>query len=125
VRSLSLPLPQFVVFIAGGCLSALVDIGLMQLLIAFGTAPLAAASAGFLAGLAVNFAFHSRVTFGSVATPATFMRYLCVVALNYLLTIGMVALSVALAGNALAGKLASLPLVALNSYFLGKRWIFK
>ena len=125
MRSLTLPLPQFFVFIAGGCLSALVDIGLMQLMIAGGMAPLAAASAGFLAGLAVNFAFHARVTFHSLATPATFTRYLCVVALNYLLTIGMVALALALVGSALAGKLASLPLVALNGYFLSKHWIFK
>ena len=125
MRSLAILPPRFLVFIAGGCLSALVDIGLMQLLIAAGMAPLAATSAGFLAGLAVNFVFHARVTFNSVATPATFTRYLCVVALNYLLTIGMVALSVALVGSALAGKLASLPVVAINGYFLSKHWIFK
>lgn len=125
MRSLPFAPPQFFVFIAGGCLSALVDIGLMQLLIAAGVAPLPAASAGFLAGLALNFAFHARITFHSLATPAIFTRYLCVVALNYLLTIGMVALSMALVASALAGKLASLPLVAVNGYFLGKHWIFK
>lgn len=125
MRSLPIVPSQFFVFIAGGCLSALVDIGLMQLLITGGMAPLAAASTGFLAGLAVNFAFHARVTFHSLATPATFTRYLCVVALNYLLTIGMVALSMALVGSALAGKLASLPVVAVNGYFLSKHWIFK
>jgi putative flippase GtrA len=125
VRSLAILPPRFLEFIAGGCLSALVDIGLMQLLIAGGMAPLPAASAGFLAGQAVSFAVHPRVTFNSVATPATFKRYLCVVALNYLVTIGMVALSVALVGGALAGKLASLPLVAVNGYFLSKHWIFK
>lgn len=125
MRSLPVPLPQFFLFIAGGCLSALIDIGLLQLLIAAGVAPLLAASAGFLAGLAVNFAFHARVTFNTLATPATFTRYLCVVALNYLLTIGLVALSVALGGSPLAGKLASLPVVAVDGYFFGKYWIFK
>lgn len=125
MRSVPVPLPQVFVFIAGGCLSALIDVGLMQLLIAAGMAPLLAASAGFLVGLAVNFAFHARVTFNTLATPATFTRYLCVVALNYLLTIGMVALAMALVGSALAGKLASLPVVALNGYFFGKYWIFK
>lgn len=125
MRSLPVPLPQFFLFIAGGCLSALIDIGLMQLLIAAGVAPLLAASAGFLAGLAVNFAFHARVTFNTLATPATFTRYLCVVALNYLLTIGLVALSVALGWSPLAGKLASLPVVAVDGYFFGKFWIFK
>jgi putative flippase GtrA len=118
-------LPQLFVFIAGGCLSALIDVGLMQLLIAAGMAPLLATSAGFLAGLTVNFAFHARVTFNASAIPATFTRYLCVVALNYLLTIGMVALTLALFGSALAGKLVSLPVVAVNGYFFGKHWIFK
>lgn len=125
MRSLPVPSPQFFLFIAGGCLSALIDIGLLQLLIAAGVAPLLAASAGFLAGLAVNFAFHARVTFNTLATPATFTRYLCVVALNYLLTIGLVALLVALGGSPLAGKLASLPVVAVDGYFFGKYWIFK
>jgi hypothetical protein len=36
-----------------------------------------------------------------------------------------VALSVSLLDSPLAGKLASLPLVALNGYVLGKYWIFK
>jgi putative flippase GtrA len=116
---------QLVVFIAGGLLSALVDVGVMQLLIVGGVVPLVAASIGFLSGLGLNFAFHAKITFKSVASPATFSRYLCVVALNYLLTVGLVAVAVALAGSPLAGKLVSLPLVALNSYFLSRRWIYR
>jgi putative flippase GtrA len=116
---------QFAVFITGGVVCALVDVGLMQALIAGGVHYASATTAGFAAGLLVNYAFHSRVTFAATATPANFMRYLCVVGINYLLTMACVALSVPLLGSPLVGKLASLPLVALNGYVLGKYWIFK
>ena len=116
---------QFGTFIAGGLLCALVDIGLMQLLLRSGVHFAGATTAGFLAGLLVNYAFHSRVTFDAAASASSFARYLCVVGLNYLLTLGCVALGVRLAGMPLAGKLASLPLVAVNGYLLSKHWIFR
>lgn len=116
---------QFAVYVTGGVLCALVDIGLMQLLLGAGFHHTAAASAGFAAGLLVNFAFHSGVTFNTSANPASFVRYLCLVAVNYLLTLGCVALAQALVGNPLLGKILSLPLVAVNGFLLGKYWIFK
>ncbi|WP_296944459.1 GtrA family protein [uncultured Massilia sp.] len=116
---------QVVVFLAGGVLSAAVDIGVLQLLLHAGLHFAGATTAGFLSGLLVNYAWHSRVTFDAAATPASFGRYLCVVLLNYLLTLGCVALAQALLGMPLAGKIASLPLISINSYLLGKYWIFK
>jgi putative flippase GtrA len=116
---------QFALFVAGGALCALVDVGLMQALIAAGLHFASATTAGFAAGLMVNYAFHSRVTFEAAATPFNFARYLCVVGINYLLTMGFVSMSVALLANPLAGKLVSLPLVALNGFVLSKYWIFK
>jgi putative flippase GtrA len=116
---------QFAVFLTGGMLSALVDIGLLHLLLQSGFHYTAAASAGFAAGLLVNYAFHSRVTFEAAATPRNFARYLCLVGLNYLLTLGCVALAQATLGYPLAGKILSLPLVAVNSFLIGKYWIFK
>lgn len=116
---------QFTVFVVGGLLSMAVDVGLMQALIGWGVHYAGATTAGFAAGLAVNYAFHSRVTFSTNATPANFARYLCLVGVNYGLTMACVSLSVPLLGSALAGKLLSLPLVALNGFVLGKYWIFK
>jgi len=116
---------QFGLFVFGGVLCALVDIGLMQLLLHNGLHFASATTAGFLAGLLVNYAFHSRVTFDAAATPSSFARYLCVVGVNYALTLGCVALAQSLAGMPLAGKLVSLPLVSINGYLLGKYWIFK
>ncbi|MEH6436550.1 GtrA family protein [Massilia sp. DD77] len=116
---------QFAVFLIGGLLCAGVDVGTMQLLLASGVHHTAAASAGFGTGLLVNYAFHSRVTFEQAASAANFARYLCVVGLNYLLTIACVTLAASFVDNPLAGKIVSLPLVAVNGYLLSKYWIFK
>lgn len=116
---------QFAVYITGGLVCALADIGLMLLLLRAGVHHTAAASAGFATGLVINYAFHSRVTFNAAANPANFARYLCLIGVNYLLTIGCVALADAAIASSLAGKLLSLPLVAVNGYLLGKYWIFR
>lgn len=116
---------QFVVFVAGGVLCALVDVGLMQLLLLLGVHYSLAASAGFGTGLLVNYAFHTRITFNSSANSSNFIRYLCVVCINYLLMLACVALAAALLDNPLAGKLISLPIVAINGYLLSKHWIYK
>jgi putative flippase GtrA len=115
---------QFGLFVTGGALSALVDVGLMQLLLVAGVHYALATSAGYLAAFQLNYAFHSRLTFAVGPTPPRTGRYLCVVALNYLLTLACVALAQPVLGNPLAGKLISLPLVTLTGYLLGKYWIF-
>jgi putative flippase GtrA len=117
--------PQFAVYLAGGVLSALVDIGLLQLLLNAGCSLVTATSTGFLAGLVVNFSFHAKYTFGKVSGGSTLARYLCVVAANYLLTLACVSAADSLLGLAVLGKLASLPLVAVNGFLLGKYWIFR
>lgn len=116
---------QIMVYLVGGVLSALADIGAMQLLITRGIHYTVATSAGFALGLLVNYAFHAKLTFRASGNAASFLRYLCVVGLNYAFTLGCVALSVALLDQALPGKIASLPLVALNGFVLGKYWIFR
>lgn len=116
---------QVLLFLAGGVLSALIDIGMMQLLIHLGVAAMLATSVGFGTGLLVNFAWHAKVTFSSTVSAANFSRYMCVVAINYGLTLALVSLTLAVMHSALAGKLISLPVVALNSYFLSKRWIYR
>jgi putative flippase GtrA len=116
---------QFLVYLVGGGLSALIDVGIMQLLIAHGVNFVIAVSVGFVVGLLVNYAFHSNLTFQTSATAFSFARYLCVVGINYALTLGCVSLSIWLVGIAVIGKLISLPIIAINGYLLGKHWIFK
>lgn len=125
MRELLVRRRQLLVFLAGGGASALIDVGLMQLLIANGINYVIATSAGFAAGLAFNYTFHATLTFQRAPTRYTFMRYLCVVGLNYLLTLACVSAAVALLGNPLPGKIVALCVVPASSYLLGKHWIFK
>lgn len=117
--------PQIVIYLLGGVLSAVVDIGGMQLLILGGAHPVIATTCGFALGLLVNYAFHFKVTFKNPKKNGSFIRYLCVVLMNYLLTIGLVQLAMIAGINPLYGKIISLPLVAANGYILGRTWIFK
>lgn len=121
---------QFLVFLAGGVGCALIDVGLMWWLLHLHVNPMLATTAGFLAGLLLNYGFHSRVTFTSALTPATFARFMAVVGINYLLTLLTVSLAVFLVhsraiDSALLGKVVAMPLVAVNGYWLSKHWIFK
>jgi putative flippase GtrA len=125
MKALLLRHQQVLVFICGGLLSAAIDVGVMQFFIMAGSPVALATTAGFASGLLVNYVFHAKVTFQRPAVSTSFVRYACLVAFNYLLTIGCVNLAILLGGNALLGKLASLPLVAMNGFLLGKYWIFK
>lgn len=121
---------QFVVFLAGGILSAVIDIGAMQLLLAAGCNYQLATTAGFACGLLFNYSFHAKLTFQTAATSFNFIRYMCVVGINYSLTMASVAAAVhwlplSIEAASLAGKLLSLPIVAVNGFVLGKYWIFK
>lgn len=112
-------------YLAGGVLSVLVDLGVLQALLLAGVGVLLATSAGFGASLVVNYLFHANLTFTKPgARGGAFARYLTVVAGNYLLTLGLVAAAQALFAMPLAGKFVALPLVAAVGYLLGKRWIF-
>lgn len=116
---------QFLVFLCGGVLSAILDIGVMQVLRLLGTNIALATTAGFGTGLLVNYAFHAKVTFQRDAVSANFIRYICLVAVNYCLTLVCVAAAVKLGIDPVFGKLASLPVVAMNGFLLGKYWIFR
>ncbi|HEB52542.1 MAG TPA: GtrA family protein [bacterium] len=125
VRLSSLRSRQFLVFVAVGGLCALVDIGLMQLLIAGGSAPVPAASIGFVAGLLLNFLLHVKVTFRAPWSPTAALRYAAVVLGNWAITVGFVAASHELLASALPGKVLSLPLIAANGFLLSKYWVFE
>lgn len=116
---------QFLIFVMGGLLCAAIDIGAMQGLILAGTNHVIAATAGFFLGLLVNYVFHATLTFRSSMTLPTLWRFLSVVGINYLLTIGFVSLSFSMFENALIGKIVSLPFIAVNGFLLSKHWVFK
>jgi putative flippase GtrA len=116
---------QFFVFLVVGLLSAAVDVGVMTLLIYLKSPYQLATSVGFVTGLLFNYLTHSQVTFKSELTAGSMIRYIAIVILNYILTLGFVAASVHLMENPLIGKIASLPIVAILGYLFGRSWIFR
>ena len=116
---------QFLTFLSVGVGCALVDIGLMLLLISEGLHPVNAATVGFVAGLGLNFALHTKITFASQYSSKIFLKFIAVVIVNYLLTIVAVAVSFHWFGSAIAGKVVSLPIVAVNGFLLSRYWIYK
>jgi len=117
---------QFLIFVTGGLVSATIDIGAMQLMIALDINPLLAATMGFFAGLVFNYAFHSFFTFRSSMSLIVLLRFLVVVGLNYFVTIFFVFASFSLLHiGVLPGKILSLPIVAVNGYLLSKYWVFE
>lgn len=116
---------QFSVFVGVGIVCAVIDVGLMQMLVAIGAPVFSATTAGFLAGLGLNFLLHTRVTFRASYTHAALAKFMLIVLLNYLLTLFCVGLSANWLGNALIGKLLSLPLVAANGFLLSRHWVYR
>ncbi len=116
---------QFILFIAGGLVSAIIDIGIMQIMIAAEFGYLKSATVGFFAGLIVNYSFHSTLTFKAISSFSIFVKFLSVVGINYLITVLFVTLSFSILGNAITGKLVSLPFITLIGFLLSKYWVFK
>ena len=117
---------QFLLYLTGGLLSALIDIGILQLMIRAGINPWLSTTAGFFVGLLFNFLFHANLTFRSATSLRSFIQYLVVVGLNYSITLLFIYISYSLMHEGvLPGKIVSLPVIAANGYLLGKYWIFK
>lgn len=116
---------QLSVYIMVGIISALIDVGLMQIMLFFGIHYLVAATFGFIVGLLVNFFLHSRITFKGDYAHSMFARYMVVVFFNYALTLSVVQVFNSLLDMPILGKILSLPLVAINGFFLSKYWIYK
>lgn len=116
---------QFSVFVGVGIVCAVIDVGLMQMLVVAGAPVFSATTAGFLAGLGLNFLLHTRVTFRASYTHAALVKFMLIVVLNYLLTLLCVGLFSAWLSNALIGKLLSLPLVAANGFLLSRHWVYR
>ncbi|MDI9408077.1 MAG: GtrA family protein [Candidatus Pacebacteria bacterium] len=116
---------QFAVFILIGLLSALVDIGLLQLLIHFGYSPYWSTTVGFFVGFIVNFILHQNVTFSAQWGINTILKFTLVVLINYVLTLILIKFTLFWVSQILIGKILSLPIVAINGFVLSKYWIFK
>lgn len=119
---------QFVRYVVTGFASLGVDLLALQLLLAAGVDAFVSVAIAFVAGMVVNLLLHKFFTFRerTPLAPAQVARYLAVVALNLALTEAVVWLATAHFGyGAMAGKLASLPLVLAIGFSLSRLWIFR
>lgn len=116
---------QFMVFVVIGVLSALVDIACMEGLIFTGLHYGMATSVGFALGLVVNYIGHARVTFRAPSSAMTMIKFGIIVLANYLITMAFVIGFLHWFGSVLAGKVASLPVVAINGFLWSRYWVFK
>ena len=116
---------QFVIFVLGGVMSMLVDIAVLQGLMHLGVGYGIAASAGFVTGLVVNYICHAHITFKTRHTASMPFRYGTVVLINYLITMGLIVLTKHHFDSVLAGKIISLPIVAINGFVLSRLWVFR
>lgn len=116
---------QVPTFLVVGGLSALIDIGLLQLLLTQAVPIVAATSIAFLAGLVFNLVCHARFTFRTTISRYTVARYACLVGLNYGITLGCVSLAFMVADSPMIGKIIALVIVPVISFLGGKHWVFK
>ncbi len=116
---------RFSIFVMVGAVCALLDIGLMQGLMAIGVYYLAATTLAFAVGVVANFFLHTHVTFDKAYSHTALVRFLGVVLVNYLLTLLVVASFQAGWHMPMLGKLASLPLVAINGFLLSRYWVYR
>lgn len=115
---------QFFVFVAVGFASAVIDVGVMQLLIKSGVHYAASASFGFAISLVFNYFCQARITFKAVSSFGTMVRFGCLVVMNYIITMILVICSQHFFDDALVGKVLSLPVIAVNSFLWSRYWVF-
>lgn len=116
---------QFALFVLVGLFCAALDVGVMFWLLGVGFSPLSSATWGFVLGFVLNFFLHARMTFKAQADAVRLWRFVCVVALNYGVTLGFVAGASFWMDSPLVGKVVSLPVVALNGFVLSRLWVFR
>jgi putative flippase GtrA len=115
---------KFTIYLLVGVFSAAVDLGVFQWLICLGYSVNVALFSSFISGLCVNYVGHASFTFKVKFSWVSFVKYLFVVVLNYFLAFSVVWVCILVWDSPFFGKLASLPVVALSGYHIGKRWIF-
>ncbi|MHB1010229.1 MAG: GtrA family protein [Propionibacteriaceae bacterium] len=111
-------------FLGVGVASASVDAGMFSLLYALGVAAPAASAIGFLSAFAVNYSGNRALVFRVVHSRKMLIRYVLLVALNFVLSTSIVAGLVAVSLQAHVAKLISMAVIALINYWLMSRWVF-
>jgi len=110
-------------FLAVGVLNTGFSYGVYAMLVWFGVAPQLASLLALLAGILFNFHSVGRLVFRQDAR-GRFPRFVAVYAVVYLANLATLELFLRLGVNPYLAQALALPVVALTSYELNKRWVF-
>jgi putative flippase GtrA len=116
---------QLGLYLLIGVLCAGLDVGFLSTMLSGGINTTVAISLAFVVALLANYFAHSFFTFTSRPSTRSWVRYLIVVALNYLITLGFVLISVRLFLSIWPGKIVALAAAAIIGFVLSKRWIYQ
>jgi putative flippase GtrA len=118
---------NFLVYVLVGVVSAVSDICSLYVASKVFNWNLAlSVTIGFIVGLVVNYVLHSNITFKRKMEFVTFIKYLLVVAFNYILTLVLIQLLVSgLDLGLILSKIITLPVIAAVGYILSKAWIYQ
>jgi putative flippase GtrA len=85
----------------------------------------AATSAAVLASLVWNYTAQRRLTFASdVPLASGLPRYLFLVCVNYVVTVGLVSLGAATGAGYLTGKAAAVAVLTPANFYAYRSWVF-
>lgn len=115
----------FVFLLVGGG-SAIIDIGtlyvLAKILLINNSLSI---SIAFFCGLIFNYFCHTYFTFNKSANTGNLVKYLIVVLVNYLVTISLIQLLQILSIDIVIAKVITLPIVAIITFLLSNKWVYK
>lgn len=117
---------KIIIFLFVGCSSALIDVGALYilsklLLVSEGLS----VSVAFTAGLIFNYLCHTYLTFNKSVTQSNIIKYLIVVLINYLLTLGLIKIQTQFNIDIVIAKIITLPIVAMVTFILSNKWVYK
>ena len=114
-------------YLAVGLAGFAVDFGLLVLLREVFGAPIwLAATVAFWASLAVVFLANKYVTFDARgAGPRQLVRYFLLLAVNYAVTLGVLALAERIGVGYQAGKVVAVAMTTVWNYFAYEFWVFR
>lgn len=114
------------VFLLVGSLSALIDVGTLYFLNKMlSMNESLSISIAFFCGLIFNYFCHTYFTFNKSANTGNLVKYLIVVLVNYLVTISLIQLLQILSIDIVIAKVITLPIVAIITFLLSNKWVYK
>lgn len=119
------PVIQFLLFGIVGGISAGIDAGGFELLLSLGVLPLVASPISFLSSFAFNFFANRSLVYRAKPDWWQLVRYTTLVAVNTLISTGLVAGGIALGISPLFAKIGSIAIIALWNFVLLRVWVFR